>query len=95
MPPGKFESGKRGVMGANVQTVATRLNREDWLRGVSPSASNRKAREAAMLLVLIAVAMSTILALTFLSAQSTSIGIAQNVRDHARARAIAESGLSE
>ena len=47
----------------------------------------------ALLLVLIAVAISATLALSFLSAQSTSVGIARNLQNHARARHVAESGL--
>lgn len=48
----------------------------------------------AILLVIIAVAMATILSVTFLSAQSTSLGIAQNLRRHPQAQQIAESGLA-
>ena len=47
----------------------------------------------ALLLVLVAVAMATILSLSFLTGQSVSVAIAENVDDHAPARAIAESGL--
>lgn len=53
----------------------------------------RRQRGVAMLLVLITVAMASVLSLSFLTAQSTSAGISQNVKHHAQARAIAESGL--
>ena len=52
-----------------------------------------RQRGVAMLLVLVAVAMASVLSLTFMSAQSTSAGISRNVKHHAQARAIAESGL--
>ena len=47
----------------------------------------------ATLLVMIAVAMAFILSLSFLSAQSTTMGITENMDHHVRSRAIAESGL--
>ncbi len=47
----------------------------------------------AMLLVLIAVAMATILSMSFLSSQATSLGVAKNVQGHAQARSVAESAL--
>ena len=50
-------------------------------------------RGAALLLVLFALAIGVILAVTFLNASSTSIPIAQNVQRHAEARAIAEGAL--
>ena len=52
------------------------------------------AQGVAILLVIIAVAMATILSVTFLAAQSTSLGIAQNIRRHPQAQQIAESGLA-
>ena len=51
-------------------------------------------RGIALVLVMIAVAVATILSLTFVIAQGTSHGIAQNVQHHAQARHIAESGLA-
>jgi len=53
-----------------------------------------RERSVALLLALIAVAISATLALSFLSAQSTSIGIARNIHDHPPARYVAESGLA-
>jgi len=50
-------------------------------------------RGVALLLVLMAVAVSATLAMSFLSAQSTSIGIARNIQNHSPARYVAESGL--
>lgn len=47
----------------------------------------------ALILVLGAVSVTMILCLAFLSAQSTSLGVAQNVNRHARARATAESAM--
>lgn len=46
-----------------------------------------------MLLVMIAVAIAAIVALSFVSRQATTIGIRENVDAHARARAVAESGM--
>ena len=46
-----------------------------------------------MLLVVIAVAVTTILSMSFLVSQSTSHGVAQNVQMHAQARSVAESAL--
>ncbi|MFQ5414621.1 MAG: hypothetical protein ACE5E6_09210 [Phycisphaerae bacterium] len=45
------------------------------------------------MLVLVATVMAAVLSTAFLAAQGTSIGIAGNVRDHAAARHVAESGL--
>ncbi len=59
-----------------------------WARGAHP-----RQHGVAMLLVLIAVAMATILSMSFLSSQSTSLGVAQNVLKHAQARSVAESAL--
>jgi len=55
--------------------------------------SNPTKRGAALLLALLAVAVAVTLAVTFLGAQSTSVGIARNIQDHAKARHVAESGL--
>jgi len=46
-----------------------------------------------LLLTLFAVAIAATLALSFLGAQSTSIGVARNLQNHPRARYVAESGL--
>jgi hypothetical protein len=46
-----------------------------------------------LLLALFAVTIASVLALSFLSAQSTSLGIARNIQNHSRARYVAESGL--
>ncbi|MBL4701348.1 MAG: hypothetical protein JKX85_08820 [Phycisphaeraceae bacterium] len=51
-------------------------------------------RGIAMVLVLIALAMATVLGLSFLNTQSTTTGIAQNVTSQSRARGIAESAMS-
>ena len=53
-----------------------------------------RERGMAMLLVMIAVVMASIMARGFLAAQSTNIGISENIDGQARARAIAESGLA-
>ncbi|HEX7008891.1 MAG TPA: hypothetical protein VF184_02850, partial [Phycisphaeraceae bacterium] len=55
--------------------------------------NSARQRGVAMLLVIITLTMASILAMSFLTAQSTSTAIAQNVDHHARARAIAESAL--
>ncbi len=47
----------------------------------------------AMILVLIALTIATILSMSFLSSQATTHGIAQNVQSHAQARSVAESAL--
>jgi hypothetical protein len=54
----------------------------------------RARRAVALLLVTIAVIVSSIIAYTYLAAQETSIGIARNIKNHAQARYIAESGLN-
>lgn len=54
--------------------------------------SHTHNRGIALLLVLIALCVGTILTAGYLSSQSTSIGIAKNERDQSRCRAIAESG---
>lgn len=50
-------------------------------------------RGVAMVLVLIALAMATVIGLSFLNSQSTTTGIAQNVGKQTHARGIAESAL--
>lgn len=54
---------------------------------------DRRQRGAAMLLVLIAVAMCTIMALSFLAAQEPTAVVAANIDRKTQARAIAESAL--
>lgn len=51
-------------------------------------------RGVALLLVMIAVMVSSIIAYTYLAAQQTSIGIARNIKNHAKARYIAETGMA-
>ncbi len=51
-------------------------------------------RGAALLMVLIAMMLAVTLGVTFMISQSPSTAIAENVRDHASARLIAESGLT-
>ena len=53
----------------------------------------RNSRGAAMLLVLIAVAIATILALSFLASQGPTQAVAKNIDRKAKARQIAESAL--
>jgi hypothetical protein len=63
----------------------------------APAARPRPAsrcRGIAMLLVLIAVAVCSIMGMAFLSSQSTVLGVASNIDRHARARQIAETGLT-
>lgn len=55
--------------------------------------SGRHSRGAALLLVLIAVAVLTILALSFLASQQPTAAVAKNIDNKAKARVIAESAL--
>ncbi len=55
--------------------------------------TRHRANGMAMPLVLMAVAMAVILSISFLNAQTTATGMAQNVARSAQARAIAESGI--
>ena len=57
--------------------------------------TNQTARQrgAAMVLVIIAIAMAVIIALSFLHSQKPTAAVAANIDRHAEARAIAESGL--
>lgn len=59
----------------------------------SRSILRTRQRGVAMVLVLIALAMATVIGLSFLNTQSTTTGIAQNVGKQTRARGIAESAL--
>ncbi len=52
-----------------------------------------RQRGVAMMLVVIALAMAMVLCVGFLSTQSTSVGVAQNIAGHTQARAIAEQAL--
>lgn len=54
----------------------------------------KSRRGVALLLVMIALIVGTILTAGFLNTQSTSNGIARNERDQARCRAYAESGIA-
>jgi len=53
----------------------------------------RRRRGMALLLVMIGMVVCTILTAGFLSSQGTSIGIARNERDAARAHAISQTGV--
>ncbi|MCC6581214.1 MAG: LamG domain-containing protein [Phycisphaeraceae bacterium] len=53
-----------------------------------------RRRGIALLLVLLSIALTVILSVTFLVGQSTSAGISVNVTRHARARVIAESAMA-
>lgn len=66
--------------------------RRTWAWG-GPKQSNPRHRGIAMLLVLIAVAIATVLSMSFLASQATTHGVAQNVQKHAQARSVAESAL--
>ena len=52
-----------------------------------------RRRGVAILLAMIATIVSSIVAYTYLASQETSIALARNLRNHAQARFIAESGL--
>ena len=62
------------------------------LTPISKTAGKRQ-RGVAMVLVLVALAMATVIGLSFLNTQSTSTGIARNVNSQTRARGIAESAM--
>lgn len=53
----------------------------------------KRHRGVAMVLVLIALAMATVIGLSFLNTQATTTGIARNVGNQTRARGIAESAM--
>ena len=55
--------------------------------------SDPRCRGVALVLVLITVGMAAILSFSFLAAQSTSVGVSQNVQRQSVARSIAESVL--
>ena len=54
----------------------------------------RHRRGAAMLLVILAIAVATILGLSFLRSSAPTLAVANNIDRQARARAIAETGLT-
>lgn len=58
------------------------------------SACRSSRRGIALLMVLLALIVATILALSFQAAQSTALPIARNVNDHAAAREVAESAMA-
>lgn len=60
---------------------------------IRPHHATSRIHGIAMLLVLFAVAVATVLSVSFLSAQSTTTGISANIQHHARARFIAESAM--
>lgn len=65
-------------------------NRHQGTKGGAIGASHRGV---ALILVMIALVMGTVLAVSFLSQQTTATAVASNVSAHAEARAIAESAL--
>lgn len=69
------------------------MNTQQGTSDVIKRRTHQRQRGVAMVLVVIAVAMASLLALTFLSAQSTTVHITQNAISHAGARTLAESGL--
>ncbi len=56
-------------------------------------ARNPRRSGVAMILVLIAVSIATILSLSFLASQATTHGVSQNIQNQAQARSVAESAL--
>jgi len=62
-------------------------------RGSRPGCAGCRRRGVALLLALLAVTVATMVAYSFVSAQSTTISISRNVTDQLQARYIAESGL--
>ncbi|MEX0653421.1 MAG: hypothetical protein WD534_01030 [Phycisphaeraceae bacterium] len=62
-----------------------------YLRHASPAAA--RERGVALMLVVVALVMATMLAVPFLAAQSTSSAVGQNIARHSQAQAVAESGL--
>ncbi len=54
----------------------------------------RRRRGVALLLVLLVVTLCSAVAYSFIASQGTSIAIARNVRDHAKARYVAETGFA-
>src|ERR1041384_5080051 len=57
------------------------------------SRSPRRRRGAALLLVMIAMIVCSILPAGFLATQGTSIGISRNERDASKCRALAQAGI--
>ena len=52
-----------------------------------------RRRGVAFVLTIIAVIATIVVAMSFVSAHNTSIGISRNVTDHSKARFVAEVGL--
>jgi hypothetical protein len=64
------------------------------MKPTSPKKNHKnRQRGIALTLVLIAVTMASILSMTFITSQSTSIGVAQSVTAYTTARNLAESGI--
>jgi len=63
------------------------------IRPIERAAHDARRRGVAMILVMIALVVGTVLAVSFLSQQTTATAVARNVSSHAEARAIAESAL--
>ncbi len=59
----------------------------------NPSTFRHRTRGIAMMLVLFAVVIATVLSMSFLSAQTATSGMNENIQHHARARFIAESAM--
>src|SRR5688572_1171999 len=56
-------------------------------------ARRHRHRGVALMLVMIAVIVSATVAYSFLATQSTSIGIAHNIRSSGKARCVADTGM--
>ena len=82
------------IMNQESKHMADWKNGTKIARAAGSSRLRRRRRGVVLLLVIITVAIAVIVSFSFLGAQTTSIGIAQNVDRHTRARAIAESGLA-
>jgi len=72
--------------------MTRRKTQSQFTRRPRKSAGERE-RGVAMVLVLVALTMATIIGVAFMSAQQTTTGIAENVNKQAKARGIAESAL--
>jgi Tfp pilus assembly protein PilV len=70
----------------------TDLNNHVSMPGRQAS-NHRRSAGLAMMLVLIAVAVCTVLGLSFLAHQNAALAVSQNIDHHAQARHIAESGI--
>ena len=65
-----------------------KLNRHSGPHG------HTRQRGIALILVMLALSVAMLLALTFMARMSTSVAIAENIRDQPKARQIAETGLA-